>query len=229
MKPDTLKSLFSAFSQADASVTRRFGGTGLGLAISKRLARLMGGDIEVESVIGEGSTFRVRVAVEVPPKTQFLLDPSECILVQRRPTVVTPDLQGVRVLLAEDGYDNQRLISLLLFKAGAAVNIVENGQEAVEAALGAERAEEPFDVILMDMQMPVMDGYTAARTLRNAKYRGVIVALTAHAMTGDREQCLAAGCDEHLTKPIDRTRLLSVVRMLADGPNTAKILASSSL
>ena len=116
-----------------------------------------------------------------------------------------------RILLAEDGLDNQRLIGLLLRKAGADVTVVENGQLAVDAALAASDAGKPFDVVLMDMQMPVMDGYTATRQLRDRGYTAPIVALTAHAMTEDAQKCLGAGCDDYAAKPLERQRFLTTV------------------
>lgn len=116
------------------------------------------------------------------------------------------------MLYAEDGPDNQRLISFLLRRAGCEVTTVENGRLALEAALAAERAGTPYDVVLMDMQMPQMDGYTATAMLREQGYGGRIVALTAHAMLQDREKCLAAGCDDYASKPIDRATLLETVR-----------------
>ncbi|MCA9164799.1 MAG: response regulator, partial [Planctomycetales bacterium] len=116
-----------------------------------------------------------------------------------------------RILLAEDGPDNQRLISFVLRKAGAEVTLADNGQIALEMALAAEADNRPFDVILMDMQMPVMDGYQATGRLRDADYRGPIIALTAHAMRSDRQRCLQAGCDDYTTKPIDRRLLVNLV------------------
>jgi CheY-like chemotaxis protein len=123
-----------------------------------------------------------------------------------------PVLRGCRVLLVEDGPDNQRLISYVLEKAGAEVTVVESGERAITAILAARSTETPFHVVLMDMQMPVMDGYTATRRLRREGYTGPIVALTAHAMTSDRERCLACGCDEYISKPINRCLLIETIR-----------------
>ena len=208
--------LFRPFTQADSSTTRRFGGTGLGLTISKKLAQALGGDIDVWSEPGRGSVFRVRVAAGSLDGVRMLDDPlavttasSLATKAPEKPVTAAP--LACRILLAEDGPDNRRLITRVLEKAGAAVTAVENGSLAVDAALAAYAGGEPFDVILMDMQMPVMDGYTATSQLRQAEYAGVIIALTAHAMETAREECLAAGCDDYASKPIDRRRLLDTI------------------
>jgi signal transduction histidine kinase/DNA-binding response OmpR family regulator len=210
--------LFKPFSQGDSSTTRKFGGTGLGLAISKRLAGMLGGDIRVSSTPGKGSTFAVTVETGRLEGTRLLKDLSESAVdLSRRPratTAQTMKLDG-RILLAEDGVDNQRLIAFLLKTAGAEVTLAEDGKLACEAALAARANGTPFAVILMDMQMPVMDGYEATRRLRAEGYRGPIIALTAHAMAQDRQKCIEAGCDDYTTKPVDRQALLATVAQWA--------------
>jgi CheY-like chemotaxis protein/HPt (histidine-containing phosphotransfer) domain-containing protein len=214
MNEEQAAKLFQPFTQVDNSSARKFGGTGLGLCISKRLAEALGGDIEVRSESGKGSTFSVTIDPGPLGGIRMIQNAQEALLV-RPPSTTTAtqdkiELHG-RVLLAEDGPDNQRLISFLLKKAGANVTLAENGQLAYDEALAAREAGQPFDVILMDMQMPVMDGYTATRELREMGYTGSIIALTAHAMAGDRQKCLDAGCDDFATKPIDRQKLLATV------------------
>lgn len=216
MGDDVLTRLFQPFSQADASTTRRFGGTGLGLAICKRLAVMLGGDVTVVSKPGKGSTFTLFIATGPVDSAAMRRHPSD----NRSPSVSLSTTEtairlGGRILLAEDGPDNQRLISHFLRSAGAEVVIVDNGRSAVDQAITAMGQGRPFDLILMDMQMPVMDGYTASSLLRQEGYRGPIVALTAHAMSGDRETCLQAGCSDYLSKPIDRQKLLEMCARFA--------------
>lgn len=209
--------LFNPFTQADASMGRRFGGTGLGLTISRRLAQLMGGDVEiVESNLGVGTRFRLSLPLHLAEQASATAienttqGENSAIAANARPARVN-SLQSYNILLAEDGLDNQRLIAHVLRKAGAEVTLVDNGQLALEAVSQAEAAGRSFHVILMDMQMPVLDGYCATSQLRERGYRGAIIALTAHALKGDRDKCLAAGCDEYETKPINKARLFEKI------------------
>ncbi|MFO1019938.1 MAG: ATP-binding protein [Planctomycetales bacterium] len=231
MSPETLKKLFQPFTQADTSTTRKYGGTGLGLTITRRLACMLGGDVEVLSELGKGTTFRVTLDIGLVNNARMIRPlagiPAEFnpfpALTSSKPA--TPEkvqgLAGLRILLAEDGVDNQRLLRFLLTKEGAEeVRVAENGQIAFELAIQAREAGNPYHVILMDMQMPVLDGYGASRKLREVGYDGPIIALTAHAMSGDREKCLAAGCSDYATKPIDKKKLIRVIQ--------GQLLSSSS-
>jgi PAS domain S-box-containing protein len=217
MTQEQVARLFRPFMQADTSTTRKFGGTGLGLAISKRLAGLLGGDITVvETRPGAGTRMRITVAIGPLDGVKMITDPLAATVLAADGTsaLASGDHPGVldcRILLAEDGPDNQRLIAHVLKKAGAAVTVVENGRLAVDAALLARDQGRAFDVILMDMQMPVMDGYAATRSLRELGYTRPILALTAHAMAEDRQKCLDAGCDDYASKPIQRQALLRQV------------------
>lgn len=210
--------LFRPFTQVDASTARQYGGTGLGLTISKRLCEMLGATVTVESAPGKGSTFSVTLAVE-PLEGVSLMDtvtvPSTSAL---SALCEQDDPLNCRVLLAEDGPDNRRLISFVLRKAGAHVSVVDNGREAVDLVQQVAQSGDAFDVILMDMQMPVVDGYSATRILRSTGYTGPIIALTAHAMTGDRDKCLQAGCDDYTVKPINRTLLISLIRQYSRVP-----------
>ncbi len=214
MTREQMARLFRPFEQADSSTTRRFGGTGLGLSICQRIAALLGGEIRVDSDPGRGATFRVRLPVRVAAGTATVAAPLPVGAGQAADSRPAPDaLRGRRILLAEDGRDNQRLISLLLGKAGAEVELVGDGRQALAAVAAAEAAGRPFDVVLMDMQMPEIDGYEATRRLRRSGRLVPVIALTAHAMAGDRQRCLDAGCCDYASKPIDRRAL---VRMIAE-------------
>jgi CheY-like chemotaxis protein len=211
IEPERVEALFRPFEQADTSVTRRFGGTGLGLAITRRVAQLLGGDCTVESRAGAGSCFTFSFLAEPSPGARLVEVEGEAELEVGpwpRERIADPPL-AARILLAEDGPDNQRLVSMMLRKAGAEVVVVENGRLAVERV-----QRDRFDAVLMDMAMPEMDGYTATRTLRDLGCDLPIVALTAHALSGERERCIEAGCSEYLTKPVDRRRLIATLGAL---------------
>jgi PAS domain S-box-containing protein len=205
INPDAKEKLFKAFSQADPSTTRKFGGTGLGLALSKKLARSMGGDLWLEySEVGKGSQFILEIEGSVPADKYSHLFSGHT---RGSPPKLDPDqLKGTRVLLVEDSRDNQILVERYLTTRGAQVEKASNGQEAIERA-----TDSGFDIVLMDMQMPVLDGFTATKTLRQKGFTKPIIALTAHAMESDREKCLASGCDDYLTKPIRAATLADLI------------------
>jgi PAS domain S-box-containing protein len=215
------RGLFTPFTQADTSTTRRFGGTGLGLTISRRLAELLGGELVFDSEPGKGSTFSLMlptgdlkgVKMETEPVSASALAASHPVKDAKAGPGGSDGkpLAGVSILLAEDGIDNQKLIGFLLTRAGAEVEIVGTGKAAADYVLEAIGKGKPPDVVLMDMQMPEMDGYEATRLLRQRNVTIRIVALTAHAMATDRDKCLQAGCDDFVTKPISRDVLLNAV------------------
>ena len=223
MTQQQCRSLFESFTQADPSMTRRFGGTGLGLAICRRMARILDGEIVATSQPGLGSTFRVTIAtgslqhVEMFDSLSSAEETSDRSAFARHH--LKKSLQG-RILLAEDNPVNRRLFEAILRNAGADVDLAENGQVAVEKAVTAMMPSSSpnhvahskplpgYDVILMDMQMPVLDGYSATKHLRAIRYQGPIIALTAHALMEDREKCLAVGCDDVISKPVERDLLI---------------------
>ncbi len=203
------KQLFQPFIQADSSTTRKYGGTGLGLSLSRKLANKMGGDVTLsESALNKGSTFVVSIDVGALDNVQFV---DKVGLLQQNDLGFArlgagSSLKDLSVLLVEDSHDNQDLLSQFLQAAGAKVQIAENGKIGIQQAL-----EGKFDVVLMDIQMPILDGYRATRELRQHSFNKPILALTAHALKEERERCLAAGCDDHLVKPISRDELLRKV------------------
>ncbi|NLS96066.1 MAG: response regulator [Planctomycetaceae bacterium] len=218
MTSEQVFALFEPFRQADASTTRKHGGTGLGLAISRSLAHTLGGEISVRSVPKEGSIFQLALPIGSLPeraddggKTGVAPCESKASTNDRSLDVSSP----LRILLVEDGIDNQRLIGLLLRKLGAEVTIAANGREACDLLLPPGGNWQPYRLVLMDMQMPIMDGYEATRRLRLAGCDLPVIALTADAMVGAEAKCREAGCDGYLTKPIDRDRLASVVAEFA--------------
>ena len=208
MAKDQVDRIFTPFEQADSSITRRFGGTGLGLALSKRLVELMGGTLNVISTPNVGTTFELTLPCANPAGVPMVSGITDVDTEQLGSQLVVPavrhSLRG-RVLLAEDNPENQKLLSLILEKMGAEVTVAENGQEAVDKAVNTH-----FDLVYMDMQMPLVSGIEATEILRSQDYRAPIIALTANATSEDRDQCLQAGCDDFLTKPINRDMLYEV-------------------
>jgi two-component system, sensor histidine kinase len=227
ISPDVQDRIFESFSQADASTTRKHGGTGLGLTIARQLVHMMHGEIGVESTLGQGSTFWFTARLRrgswerVRPKERAMSPsgpssfspekghPSAAIQAKEREDGA--DWSHCRILLAEDNPVNQQVAMAILTRSGYFVDLVGNGTEAVDAMSKAS-----YDVVLMDCQMPEMDGYEATRIIRDrekaAGRRTPVIALTAHAMQGDREQCLTSGMDDYLPKPFHRDELLATVK-----------------
>jgi CheY-like chemotaxis protein/nitrogen-specific signal transduction histidine kinase len=211
MSPEQVEGLFTPFSQADTTVTRKYGGTGLGLTICHRLAEIMGGNVAiVRTAPGMGACFRLTLPLQ-PVAGAAMVNGLEVVQAssstELKPSSVK--LNG-KILLAEDGIDNQRLIAFHLRKAGAVVDIADNGLIALKMIDQAISDQSPYQLLLTDMQMPEMDGYVLAQTLRSRHSDLPVVALTAHAMAEDRDKCLKAGCNDYTSKPIEKATLLQV-------------------
>ena len=222
-----LAKLFQPFTQADTSLNREFGGTGLGLTISQRLANLLGGEILAESESGKGSVFSLRVAVgsledvsmTVPNLSARIADPKP------KTDIDLPRLSG-RILVVDDRRDIRHIAKHILEEVGACVVEAEDGKQAIDCIQQAESVREEFDLIVMDMQMPVMDGYEATRQLRASGFDKPIVALTAHAMRGDRKRCIDAGCSDYLTKPLDRRQFVNLLASRMEAPENGSTTES---
>ena len=212
-----IEKIFNPFAQADTSTSRRFGGTGLGLSLSKQLVERLGGSLTVESKEGKGSSFQFSMDAGDLSGIDFVTSLEE-VLVDTSPkrSRSSSEKMSGSILLAEDNTDNQVLISMYLKSMGVDVTVVSNGQAAVDAV-----RNKPYDLILMDMQMPIMDGMEAVSLLRSQGYDCPIAALTANAMKEDKERCLQMGCNDFITKPINRGDLFDIVgKYLLQGKNT---------
>ncbi len=227
MNEEQLKRIFEPFSQADNSVTRRFGGTGLGLSISLKIAKALGGDLTAESKPGEGSTFVVTLQMGDISECRMVDATEAKELIRLEPKEQNGNVNSLthsKILVVDDGVANRKLMNLVLSRAGATPVLANNGQEALDAV-----ENEDFDIILMDMQMPVMDGYTATSVLRERGFVKPIFALTANAMKGDQEKCLAAGCSGFLSKPINIEILLqTLASVLVDQQTSTKAAMTSA-
>ncbi len=225
LSKDQMKNLFDPFTQADSSTTRKFGGTGLGLTICKEMVGIMGGAISVASEPDGGSTFSFTVQVATVTESEVLAPPHSSD--ERR----LDDVRGASILLVEDNEINQQVAAEYLRSEEFAVTVVDNGQKAVDAVAFPD-LHTGFDLVLMDVQMPVMDGYTATEEIRNSAspYKNVpIIAMTAHALSSQRQQCLDAGMNDHVTKPFDPDVLFAVlVKWITPGQRVVEDAASET-
>lgn len=193
-----MKRLFEEFSQADSSMTRTHGGSGLGLALSRKLAHILGGDLRLLETSSKGTTFMVRVP---------MMASDNVLSIHKKRPGANANLEDANILLVDDAPDNLYLVRHILERAGAKVETASNGQEGYDKAIAGE-----FDLVIMDLQMPLLNGYEATSRLRSHGFKKPIVALTAHAMKEDRDKCIDVGCNDYLSKPIVKPLLLSTIQ-----------------
>jgi signal transduction histidine kinase/CheY-like chemotaxis protein len=221
---EKLSTIFEKFTQADGSITRKYGGTGLGLAITRRLVEIHGGDVRVDSQLGKGSTFCVTLPCEVAPGSVGNVAPAQT---ETRGEILRPP-PAARLLLVEDNLVNQKVVLAILRKKGYHIDVANDGREAL-SKLTAATPETAYDLVLMDVQMPVLDGLEATRLIRNeARWdRLPVVAMTAHAMNGDRERCLQSGMNAYISKPVQPAHLIATIeRHLVSGDRHSTITTS---
>ncbi|MBL4697910.1 MAG: response regulator [Phycisphaerales bacterium] len=207
---DHIHSIFNPFNQSEDALTREYGGAGLGLSISRDIAKALGGNVVVASTPGRGSIFTITI------------NPGDLQAMKINPNVTNPahaattpkPLKGCKLLVVDDAKDNRMLLKHILKKTGAEIEFAMDGKQALDSVDSAMQSNEPFDLILMDMQMPVMDGYLATVKLRESGNNIPVIAVTAHALEGDREHCLDSGCNEYLTKPINKELLIETCARL---------------
>lgn len=207
IRQEHLDRIFHSFSQADGSTTRKYGGTGLGLTITKQLIELMGGSVSVTSEFGRGSVFTISIPLEEGNLQKQNSDTQNSVEEIETENYILDHNKNIKILVAEDNACNQKLIEIILAKNELDFEIVDDGRQAVDKAL-----QYDFDLILMDMQMPVMNGYQATETLRKKGVKTPIIALTANAMKGDEEKCIKSGCDGYLPKPIKIDQLMETLK-----------------
>ncbi len=224
--PDKLTHIFDKFTQADGSISRKYGGTGLGLAITKRLVEMYEGAIRVESELGRGSTFHVTLRCELPAKEPGVEGNGSSRRMSDA-SAAAPQGTPARILVVEDNLVNQKVVTAILRKRRYYVEVANDGREAI-SALERAPADAPFHLVLMDVQMPVLDGLEATRAIRrNENWNSIpIVAMTAHAMTGDRERCLLAGMNGYISKPVNPAHLLATLEEHLSAVKTLPALPS---
>lgn len=219
ISPEQQLRLFQPFMQADESTTRKFGGTGLGLVLTRRLCELLGGEFFLESSqLGAGSIFVAKIKVATSMASSLLETNQMQFSSDAEQLSSETPLSGTRILLVDDSPDNQALFRIILSRSGADVEVAEDGIQAVDMAL-----HNHYDIVLMDVQMPRMDGHEATRTLRNRGYKAPIVALTAHAMREERDRCLQSGFTDFLSKPLNRETLLDLISRLKQSPPSPRL------